>query len=370
MSAKQLQNVDLSMVEGSHNKYYNVSLLENPNGTYTITVQRGRIGSSCISDIKGDGIPTLDKAEKSYLSLVRSKLAKGYKAKQSNPLDLSSPTVAKTVNTVKQIKEKVDSGLVLQLLNDADDTTLEQCLKSPAWGLQEKMDGNRLCVEHDGEVKAINKKGILIQAIDSHITLIKSVGVSITVDGENVGGKYYIFDLISYDGQDLRDLSVLARYNKLLEIPELANNVVPMYFDEASKRAKFEEVRARGGEGVVFKQISSKYVGGRPTKGGMQLKYKFWKSDTFIVSSIHATKSSIGISTIKDGASVVIGNATIPPNYPFPKLGNFVEIIYLYCYPNGGSIYQPKYKGIRNDQDESDCQYSKLKFKAIDGDDD
>jgi bifunctional non-homologous end joining protein LigD len=363
-----LKKADLYCQENGSDKFYDVSLIDKGNGSYRIFVERGRRNSSYITDNKEDSITTLEKAQKSYLSLVRSKLNKGYKCNSGNPCDFTGiaiPISSLTAKAPKVIAEKVATGTALQLLNDVEDGDVEKYLQSDAWGMQEKYDGCRLSVKHITEIVASNKKNIVIGTSKEIEDLLKSVSKTVEVDGENVGGKYYIFDLMHYDG-DLRNESVLSRYNKL----KLKAHVVDMYLGYEAKKAKFEEIRARGGEGVVFKQLSSKYVGGRPSKGGMQLKYKFWKSDTFIVSSIHATKSSVGISTIKDGKREVIGNATIPPNYPFPKLGDFVEIIYLYCYPNGGAVYQPKYKGIRNDQDESDCRYEKLKFKVTDSDDD
>lgn len=369
---KALYKADLYCNEGSSDKYFNVTLYENGDGTYDIGVVRGRVNSSRIVDTKGSNLTSFELAKKEYIKLLKSKLApRGDYSCDGSPLDLDDAPVDAVVQQSKPIKEKIKGDFTLQLLNDMDDVQLEHCLKSDAWCMQEKFDGRRLSTETFKDTTvSINKKGIVIDNHPAVAKLLEAVGDSVAVDGEIVGDSYKIFDLLAYGGKPFLDKSVLQRLEALNAIEALKDNVIPTYFTEAEKRAKFEEIRARGGEGVVFKQISSKYVGGRPSKGGMQLKYKFWKSDTFIVSSIHATKSSVGISTIKKGKREVIGNATIPPNYPFPKLGDFVEIIYLYCYPNGGAVYQPKYKGIRDDQDESDCQYEKLKFKVTDSDED
>ena len=69
----------------------------------------------------------------------------------------------------------------------------------------------------------------------------------------------------------------------------------------------------------------------------------------------------ISVLDVPNSSKGNIGNTTIPVNYPIPKEGDLVEIEYLYCYP-GGALYQPVYKGVRDDKDTPDSYYT-LKFK-------
>jgi bifunctional non-homologous end joining protein LigD len=125
-----------------------------------------------------------------------------------------------------------------------------------------------------------------------------------------------------------------------------------------------KEARA---EGVVFKLIDAPYTAGRPASGGDQLKCKFYDTASCIVDSISSVKSSIGLKVYDDShpvslVGVSVGNATLYPNSPKVKVGDIVEIKYLY-YNEGGSLYQPVLKEVRDDVDASECTLIKLKRK-------
>jgi bifunctional non-homologous end joining protein LigD len=62
-----------------------------------------------------------------------------------------------------------------------------------------------------------------------------------------------------------------------------------------------------------------------------------------------------------------VGNVTIPANHALPKVGDLVEVRYLYHYP-GGSLYQPIYLGSRSDKDLPD-HLNTLKSKPLAVDD-
>jgi bifunctional non-homologous end joining protein LigD len=55
-----------------------------------------------------------------------------------------------------------------------------------------------------------------------------------------------------------------------------------------------------------------------------------------------------------------VGSVAIPVNHEVPKVGDHIEVRYLYAY-RGGSLYQPVYLGKRDDADVDDV--STLKFK-------
>ena len=63
-----------------------------------------------------------------------------------------------------------------------------------------------------------------------------------------------------------------------------------------------------------------------------------------------------------DNDLIDVGNATVYPNQEMPKIGDIVEVKYLYYYP-GGSLYQPVLLSIRDDVDMRECLVDKLKTK-------
>lgn len=77
----------------------------------------------------------------------------------------------------------------------------------------------------------------------------------------------------------------------------------------------------------------------------------------------HPSKRSFEVG-VRDaeGEPMFVGNVTVPANKDFPEVGQLVEIRYLYAFPNG-SLYQPFFKGVRDDKTAPDA-YSTLKFKG------
>jgi bifunctional non-homologous end joining protein LigD len=69
----------------------------------------------------------------------------------------------------------------------------------------------------------------------------------------------------------------------------------------------------------------------------------------------------------KNGRSTEIGNVSIPVDVDIPKVGQVIEVRYLYAY-KGGALAQPIYLGVRDDILESACTENQLKYKADDED--
>lgn len=186
---------------------------------------------------------------------------------------------------------------------------------------------------------------------------------SVTVDGEIINDKLFAFDYL------MPELSYKERLNLLEANYGHYNleNVVVIYtaFSSVAKQVLFNELKAQGKEGIVFKDLRAKYTPGRPASGGTQLKFKFCESATCIVGKVSSTKRSVSLMLLdENGDQIDVGNATIYPNFAMPNSGDLVEIKYLYAY-KGGSIYQPVYLGLRTDVDRTDCLLSQLKYKAV-----
>jgi len=57
------------------------------------------------------------------------------------------------------------------------------------------------------------------------------------------------------------------------------------------------------------------------------------------------------------------GNVTIPPNHEIPQTGQVIECRYLYAFRESGCIFQPVFRGIRDDIRAEECTTAQLKFK-------
>ena len=128
------------------------------------------------------------------------------------------------------------------------------------------------------------------------------------------------------------------------------------------KKDHFDSLGAGGAEGVVFKDRDSYYTPGRPNSGGFQLKFKFVTTGSFIVSGVNK-KRSVALELLDGVRRVPAGNVTIPPDQDIPEPGEVVEVKFLYAFPESGCIYQPVYRGKRDDIDEAECHVGQLKYK-------
>jgi ATP-dependent DNA ligase len=121
---------------------------------------------------------------------------------------------------------------------------------------------------------------------------------------------YYAFDIMFYKGEDVRQLP-FARRREILEL--VVNQMANPYVRTLPQRTKnlqafFEEVVARGGEGVVIKDLRSAYGA-----GCSKLKKSYDVSGivtgyTKGKGSFAHTIGSISVSVYKDGKLVEVAN--------------------------------------------------------------
>ncbi len=369
--------------EGSSDKEYNLYIEDSSSvpSAYDVRVTWGRRGNANSSQYKAEGVSMLQ-AEATFESLKRGKESKGYKEDSSMSTRVPLTNAALSPEAREHMKRTPEelfgqkpkevreyTELKPQLLNPIGVDEMEQYILSPDYLAQEKLDGKRIMVEVNfGKVTASNRRSWKVgipQDVEEELSRFDDC----VLDGELVGGVYYVFDCLNHLGQDIRELSCAKRFDTLVEsvIGDrmlYQVDIVPTAFSTDDKRALIASLQHK--EGVVFKELSAPYSVGRPNKGGSQLKCKFWSSATCVVSSINA-KRSIAVSVDSPDGFVPVGNVTVPPNYELPQEGDYVEVKYLYAYKEG-SLYQPQYLGVRDDV-EIDV-YASLKFKAEDEDSD
>ncbi len=356
---EELKTTSLYYREGSSDKEYHARLEPKDNG-FVVTFAYGRRGSTLTTGTKTSTPVYYDAALMIFDKLVRETKAKGY-------TEGAAGTPYQHSDKASQI-----SGLLPQLLNSIDEVEVARLTSNPSWGMQEKKDGRRLLLRKEGDViEGINKKGLVVGVAESVVKTAQALHGDFVIDGEAIGDYLHAFDLLSVNSRDLRGESYNRRYCALLTL--LAGGlpkhikVVSCWVDPYDKASWLHTLKQKKAEGIVFKQLSAPYTAGRPNSGGSQLKHKFVATLSAVVAKVNQQRS-VGLRLLNHEGWQSVGNVTIPPNQPVPKVGAVVEVRYLYSYPDG-SLYQPVYLGERSDVDVTECVVSQLKFKAAEEDD-
>lgn len=337
-------SVALFYKEGSSDKEYRIVMTQNEEGLWSTSGWNGRRGSALKEQKKTDGFVDYTTAKKIYDKVLKTQLKKGYTKDVSGAIYQSLPG------------ERVFSGFVPQLLNTIrEDSVLEDMLSNTTHIMQEKHDGERRPVRvENGVVSAVNKEGVSSALPQNLVDDALLIGSDVLFDGEVIGERYVAFDLLEWQGQSLREQPYRTRFAKLHEVfsnvafsgIEITNSADT----PAQKKALYENLKAHGSEGVVFKKADAAYAPGRPASGGSQLKHKFVEVCSVRVSKRN-NKRSVSVECWDNDSetAIALGDVTIPSNHDIPQVGDIVNVRYLYKYENG-SLFQTTYLGKRDDQ--------------------
>lgn len=346
--------------EGSSDKQYSVTI-QPQDGGYVVNAAWGRTGSTMQTATKSNGPVTREEAQAIADKLLNEKRKKGY-------TDDGSGAAYSGVEFAGR-----DTGYRTQLLEHVEEGQTERLLADPAWGMQEKYNGERrLIVMIPGEqVFGTNRDGLRVAINDDLANVIVGripVTGETVIDGEDFGSTFAPYDLLKLNGVDLRDRPYSERLALLEQLiadaPEFPRPYT--YRTEAQKRQMYAQLRDGGFEGVVFKLMSAPYTPGKAGKSSTQFKDKFVESASCRVIDQNGAKRSVGIELmdVATGLWHCVGNCTIPANFAIPERGQIIEVGYLYAMPSPGSLVQPTFKGVRRDIPESDCLLSQLKYKV------
>ena len=338
---------------GRSDKVYSVSLLNSSGNNWDVRFAYGRRGASPQTGYKTQN-STYHSAKEIYDNVVADKTASGYQITSGGSMSnmTTSPTAKKSI------------GYIPQLLNPIEESELEGYLRDDGYGLQEKKDGKHQVVcFRDGEMRVYNKKG---KEIGYPAGWRDAVSVSVVLDGEAIGEVFHVFDLLEVGGEDYRGRGYGDRFARLSGMSFGASiRVVPLVTGYKAKRQEYERLLGDGREGVVFKRLDAVYT---PGKGHADMvKHKFYSEASVRVCVGREGKHSIGMEVLDDKGWVFVGHCTIGQATYLPSIGSVVEVRYL-NYQAGGSLYQPSFKGIRDDVDFEECVLSQLKHKAKEDD--
>jgi bifunctional non-homologous end joining protein LigD len=302
----------------------------------------------------------LPKAQMLANQLITSKTIKGYTVisvahTQSETTDQQQLVVPTT--SLAPAKER--SPHLPQLLNPIDPLDAAVLRSDDNYWQQQKMDGDRRAVEiTSSQIRGINRLGFYVPVNDEIKDSLKDIVFQSLIDGEIVQGILYAFDLLIEDGRDLRRQPYYVRLAQLEALQPVlgpAVQIVPTARTKEEKQRAFQAGEAAGVEGFVYKLKNAPYTIGRPNSGGPQLKLKFWKSASVIVTGFNA-KNSFTMGVYDKGEVVSIGNCTGKTDIPL-AIGDVVEVKYLYFQ---SALVQPECLQKRTDMMAEDCTLDQL----------
>ncbi|SJZ98527.1 DNA ligase D [Sediminibacterium ginsengisoli] len=177
-------------------------------------------------------------------------------------------------------------------------SSVEEAFDHEDWIFELKMDGYRAIAElEDHEIRLYSRNGLsFLEKYSPLVTALEKIKHRLVMDGEIVlideNGKpnfqelqhydinqtslplvYYVFDLLSYEGESLEEIPLTERKKLLRKI--LGNNGIIRYCDHIEKNgmAFFKKASAAGMEGIIAKRKDSFYHPGIRTKEWLKIKH-------------------------------------------------------------------------------------------------
>ena len=360
IDSKIVESASLYFKEGSSDKVYNANL-EKAGDKYVVNFAYGRRGSALKSGSKTTNPVFFDEAKVVFDKLVREKTSKGYK--------YVDDAVSKEIHVVENLPDTPTESKCV-LLNPISESEVDKYLENSDWIAQQKVDGVRfmLCKVKE-KIIAYNRRGLYANIPTDIWNSVKEVKEDFFIDGELVGENFYVFDLLEYQGENIREQPFCQRDNLLMNLVKTINveNIIytETHYSKQNKVEFYNKLFSENQEGIVFKHKDARYYVGRPASGGNYIKYKFYSTCSCVVTEIN-NKRSVSLGLYNGKKLVSAGNVTIPVNFDIPEKNDIVEVRYLYARKQSGSLYQPVYLGKRTDISKDDCQQKQLKYKADD----
>ncbi|MCD9046760.1 RNA ligase family protein [Luteimonas sp. MHLX1A] len=352
----QPRSIILNCTAGTSNKTYRIQLVQRASG-WCVDVQRGAIGKTLIQETKTPTPVEFAKAAKLYDKLVKEKLAKQYVPEAGDFEVTQTPGAGTPVD------------LPVMLLNPVSESEATSLVTDPAWCAEIKHDGMRmLLVIEDGQAYGVNRRKlkVALPAAVRDAALAYTFNSRTVLDGECIGDRFVVFDVIVFDGADITTMPYSWRMDYRAKV---AYRLFDLEYTRTAtttqdKADLIAKARENVEEGVVWKRLDARYVDGRPNSGGPMRKWKFVESATVRVRAKHPSKRSVQVEVIDaaNGLWTEVGYVTVPPNKDIPAPGAVVEVQYLYFAV--GSLYQPVYLGIRTDLTDAACRSEQLKLVA------
>lgn len=235
-------------------------------------------------------------------------------------------------------KDKVVKTLPFKKVEPQLATLTKTIPKGREWIFEIKYDGYRIiALIERGKVKLLSRNGHDYTTKFNSIceSLQRAIGDSaVILDGEVVvfddrgrsdfsllqehikykkgGFQYVIFDILAQNGQDLRTKDLKQRKEILKDISKFfPDNIIFSQFVEDKGEECYALAKKLGLEGIVAKNITSKYSGGRDRTW---LKIKCYNRQEFVIGGYTLSEkdnlfASILLGYYQDGNLIFIGSA-------------------------------------------------------------
>ncbi|HKC22785.1 MAG TPA: hypothetical protein VKB64_09770, partial [Gaiellaceae bacterium] len=164
---------------------------------------------------------------------------------------------------------------VLPMLASSADSIPDALAGFERASVESKLDGIRIQIHRRGadvRVYTRNLNDVTHDLPGSVDAALQLPAQQVVLDGEALGGGTFLFDLLHVDGEDLLDVPLERRSDRLAALaPELK---VPGAFtsDVAEAQLVLDNALAAGHEGVVVKDAASPYAAGRRGKAWRKVK--------------------------------------------------------------------------------------------------
>jgi bifunctional non-homologous end joining protein LigD len=251
-----------------------------------------------------------------------------------------------------------------ELLTETTVSHFQRMLLDATYGFQEKHNGHRLiiCKEND-TLRLFNREGAnsskpLPLRVKNAILSHRLAGF--VIDGELVGGTFYIFDamilgdeILVNDAYEYRE----ARYHAEFDGYSTQLHPVETARTPQQKRLLWDAVEAAHGEGIVSKNMTTDYKQGRADQ---HWKLKFWKTaDAVVIGPSPDDKDSVEIGMYNDrGQMHRISGCSLRNKFRL-KPGQVIEVRFLYATKER-HIVQPTLMAVRYDKSAAACKLSQL----------
>ncbi|MBA2538523.1 MAG: WGR domain-containing protein [Deltaproteobacteria bacterium] len=363
-----IREIELFFQEGSSDKVYTAMIVKDGGGdVYTVKVAWGRRGSTLNTGAKAVKV-ALAVAHKKFDSLVREKTNKGYQpiTAEVKPAAVAPPVGEGSGSKAPRARARV--GPAAQLLEPIEDHELDKFLADDTMIAQQKIDGMRVLTTIGDELIVTNRDGQLTTKVDMRkLAGLEYLPHGTVVDGELLEDGYWLFDILQWGEEDIRDRGYLERWELLDNEAEPALSgdirIVPIAKGKRAKQALHDKLRAAGAEGIVFKRRDAPYTAGR---GATQRKHKFIKScDVIVIENV----GNAYLMAVYDGkklfevGKVFAGTTNASRKALDAALGRgekpICEVRYLYA-SDDHQLFQPVFVRTRDDKPAKQCLRGQL----------
>ncbi|MDP2344268.1 MAG: WGR domain-containing protein [Deltaproteobacteria bacterium] len=366
-----VKNIQLFFQEGSSDKVYHATLVQEDDGTFSVDVEWGRRGSGLNRGRKAQKV-TRAVADKTFDKLVREKTNKGYEivADDVKPAEVAPPEGEGSGSKGGSAK-RVKLGPAAQLMNPIDDDDADTFLKDDAWCGQQKLDGNRVLLHVASDRQfGTNRNGQETSVPADVLEGVGSLPLGTIIDGELISSEYWAFDVLRIGTEDLTALGYVERWQRLSDDLEPGFSgplqVTALAVTTKEKRALHQRLTLARAEGIVFKQKSAPYKSGRPSSGGTQRKCKFTKSADVVIVENAGNAYRMVVKEKKGWFDVgkVFSGTTNESRAEIDKAlaaGERVvaEVRYLYATADF-QLFQPVLQRLRDDKEPDECGKDQL----------